>query len=130
VYSNTSQTGQQNARVAVGGSVPTPGVGTPGSGAATRPQNVVDQVVLPPGDGALLGLLPASGQVKTISTYSVLTDQGLSFGVPSPDIATKLGFDVNKLAAVPGNLYHLIPQGPVLDPKQAALPLSYPRSGG
>jgi type VII secretion protein EccB len=129
VYTNT-QTAQQDARVAVGGTVPTPGSGTPNSAVGTRPTNVVDQVVLPPGDGALVGLLPAPGQVKAISTYSILTDQGLRFGVPSLDTATKLGFDGNKLAAVPGNLLHLIPEGPVLDPKLATQPLSYPRSGG
>jgi Type VII secretion system ESX-1, transport TM domain B len=91
---------------------------------------VVDQVVLPPGDGALLGLLPAPNQVKSISSYSVLTDQGLRFAVPSADIAAKLGFDANKVAPVPGNLLHLIPAGPSLDPKLATQPLSYTRSGG
>jgi type VII secretion protein EccB len=128
VYSN-AQSGTQGARVAVGGTVPTPATASasPGSGAA---KGVVDQVVLPPGDGALLGLLPPNGQVTSISAYSVLTDQGLRFAVPSTDIAAKLGFDVKKVAPVPGNLLHLIPQGPTLDPDQAKLPLSYPRSGG
>ncbi|WUV04691.1 type VII secretion protein EccB [Actinoallomurus sp. NBC_01490] len=129
VYSDTAS-GSQDARVAVGGTVPTPAgppSASPGAGAA---KGVVDQVVLPPGDGALLGLLPAPGQVKSISSYSVLTDQGLRFAVPSSDIAAKLGFDVKKVAPVPGNLLHLIPEGPMLDPKQAMQPLSYPRSGG
>ncbi|WP_285620809.1 type VII secretion protein EccB [Actinoallomurus iriomotensis] len=129
VYSDTAS-GSQDARVAVGGTVPTPSgpsSTTPGTGAA---KGVVDQVVLPPGDGALLGLLPAPGQVKSISSYSVLTDQGLRFAVPSADIAAKLGLDGKKVAPVPGNLLHLIPEGPTLDPKQAMEPLSYPRSGG
>jgi type VII secretion protein EccB len=126
VYSNTA-TGSQDARVALGGTVPTPVANstTNGSGGA-----VVDQVVLPSGDGALLGLLPAPNQLKSISSYSILTDQGLRFAVPSADIAGKLGFDVKKVAPVPGNLLHLIPEGPVLDPQQAMKPLSYTRSGG
>jgi type VII secretion protein EccB len=126
VYADT-QNGSQDARVAVGGTVPTPVAGATGTSAAGA---VVDQVVLPAGDGALLGLLPAPGQVNSISSYSILTDQGLRFAVPSADIAGKLGFDVKKVAPVPGNLLHLIPEGPTLDPKQAMQPLSYPRSGG
>ena len=126
VYANTA-TGDQDARVAVGGVVPTP-TGTPGGSAAAK--NVVDQVVLPSGDGSLLGLLPAANQVKSISSYSILTDQGLRFAVPSADIAAKLGFDVKKVAPVPGNLLHLIPEGPPLDPKHAMQTLSFPRSGG
>jgi type VII secretion protein EccB len=127
VYADT-RSGSTDARVAVGGTVPTPAAtASGGSGAA---KGVVDQVVLPPGDGALLGLLPAPNQVKSISSYSVLTDQGLRFAVPSADIAAKLGFDANKVAPVPGNLLHLIPEGPSLDPKLATQPLSYTRSGG
>ncbi len=129
VYSQTAA-GSQGARVAVGGTMPAP-VGTSSGVIHTGASGtVVDQVVLPPGDGALLGLLPAPNQVASISSYSVLTDQGLRFAVPSADIAGKLGFDVKKVAPVPGNLLHLIPEGPALDPKQATQPLSFPRSGG
>jgi type VII secretion protein EccB len=127
VYANTA-TGSQDARVALGGTVPTPTEDpstSSGSSAA-----VVDQVVLPSGDGALLGLLTAPDQVNSISSYSILTDQGLRFAVPSADIAGKLGFDVKKVAPVPGNLLHLIPEGPALDPQQAMKPLSFTRSGG
>jgi type VII secretion protein EccB len=129
VYAD-AQSGSQNARVAVGGTVPTPAESTSATGAAAAAKSVVDQVVLPSGDGALLGLLPAPNQLTSISSYSILTDQGLRFAVPSADIAGKLGFDVKKVAPVPGNLLHLIPEGPTLDPKQAMQSLTYPRSGG
>ena len=129
VYANTA-TGSQDARVAVGGTVPTPTGGSAASNGTGAAGTVVDQVVLPSGDGALLGLLPAPNQLKSISAYSILTDQGLRFAVPSADIAGKLGFDVKKVAPVPGNLLHLIPEGPTLDPQQAMKPLSYTRSGG
>jgi type VII secretion protein EccB len=129
VYADT-QSGSQNARVAIGGSVPTPPGATSAAGVDTAAKSVVDQVVLPSGSGALLGLQSAPGQARSISSYSILTDQGLRFAVPSVDIAGKLGFDVKKVAPVPGNLLHLIPEGPALDPKQATQSLSYPRSGG
>ncbi|MDN3359713.1 type VII secretion protein EccB [Actinomadura sp. DC4] len=128
VYADAGS-GSGAARVAVGGTVPTPAVGASSSGSGAA-GGVVDQVVLPSGDGALLGLLPAPNQAKSISSYSILTDQGLRFAVPSADIAGKLGFDVKKVAPVPGNLLHLIPEGPALDPQQALKPLSYTRSGG
>jgi type VII secretion protein EccB len=130
VYANTA-TGSQDARVALGGTVPTPTADpSTSSGSSGSSGAVVDQVVLPSGDGSLLGLLPAPNQVKSISSYSILTDQGLRFSVPSADIAGKLGFDVKKVAPVPGNLLHLIPEGPSLDPQQALKPLSFTRSGG
>ncbi len=126
VYTNTGS-GSLGARVAVGGTLPDPNAApAPGGTAAGA---VVDQVVLPPGDGALIGLVPAPDQL-TVSSYSVLTDQGLRFAVPSKDIASKLGFDVNKVALVPANLVHLIPAGPALDPNQAKQPVTYPSSGG
>jgi type VII secretion protein EccB len=127
VYANTAA-GDQDARVAVGGVLPTP-TDTPTGGSAAA-KGVVDQVVLPSGDGSLLGLLPTGNQVTSISSYSILTDQGLRFAVPSADIAGKLGFDVKKVAPVPLNLLHLIPEGPGLDPQQAMKPLSFTRSGG
>jgi type VII secretion protein EccB len=127
VYANTA-TGSQDARVALGGAVPTPNADSSTSSGSSAA--VVDQVVLPAGDGALLGLLPVPNQLKSISSYSILTDQGLRFAVPSADIAGKLGFDVNKVAPVPANLLHLIPEGPALNPQQAMKPLSYPSSGG
>ncbi|GAB2853813.1 type VII secretion protein EccB [Actinoallomurus bryophytorum] len=127
VYANTA-TGSQDARVFLGGTVPTPTADPSTSGGSSA--GVVDQVVLPSGDGALLGLLTAPDQVNSISSYSILTDQGLRFAVPSADIAGKLGFDVKKVAPVPGNLLHLIPEGPALDPKQAMQALSFPRSTG
>ncbi|MCO5996126.1 type VII secretion protein EccB [Actinoallomurus rhizosphaericola] len=129
VYADTTR-GSLDARVSVGGTVPPPNQAAPAAAAGTGKVAVVDQVVLPPGSGALVGLLPGANQLNAVSSYSVLTDQGLRFPVPSADVATKLGFDVKKVAPVPANLLSLIPVGPSLDPQQASLPLTYPRSAG
>ncbi|GAA0367072.1 type VII secretion protein EccB [Actinoallomurus spadix] len=134
VYSDTEK-GSLDARVAVGGSIPavTDAANGAASGAANgaaAQANVVDQVVIPPGHGALLGLLPAANQ--PVTGYALLTDQGLRFPVPSADVASKLGLDTKLVAPIPGNLLHLIPQGPTLDPAQATKPVSNPgqQSGG
>lgn len=127
-----SNKGEGNARVALGGTVPelsttSASASTP---ATTSSASLVDQVILPPGDGVLVGLLPGPNQTSAVNTFAVLTDQGQRYAVSSMEIAGQLGFDAKKVALVPGNLLHLIPEGPALDPARARQPVASSRSTG
>ena len=114
--------GSVAARLTVGGSVPYATAG--GSGSVTT----VDQVVLPPGGAALVGVLPGEGQLNAINTWAIVNDAGVSFPLQSKDVVQKLGYDVKNAAPVPKLVTALIPTGPTLDPKAATAPVPPPTS--
>jgi hypothetical protein len=98
--------------------VPSYGVATNGSGG-------VNQVALPPGTGALIGVLggtqPAAGagQAPVVSSYFLLTG-GLRYGLASRSVAAVLGYTLpRQQTLLPAEVAQLIPQGPALDPSNA-----------
>jgi type VII secretion protein EccB len=120
VYSNPASA---SAQLTIGGSLPSPP--TAGAPAAT-----VDQVVLPPGGAALVGILPGPGQVSSINTWSIVNDAGISFPLQNKDVVQKLGYEVKNAAPVPKQVVALIPTGPTLDPKAATNPVPAPSARG
>jgi hypothetical protein len=121
VYAHTAE-GSTDAQLTVGGSLPAAPPGTSG--------NVVDQVVLPPGGAALVGLLPGAGQLNAIKNWFIVNDAGISFPLPSKDTVEKLGYDVKDAAPVPTAVMSLLPTGPLLDPKAATNVVPAPTSHG
>jgi type VII secretion protein EccB len=117
VYSDTAK-GSTRARLTIGSRVPIP---VP-QGAASD-QDHFDQVLLPPGGAVLAGLLPGEGQLGAVQNYSLVTDQGRRFALASGDLLPKLGYDFSEVAPLPAHLLHLIPEGPVLDPAAARMPV-------
>jgi type VII secretion protein EccB len=98
------------AVLTVGGSVPAGGVPTGGAGG-------VDQVALPSGAGALVGVVTAPG--ATVTTYFLVAD-GRRYGLASQDVAAMLGYNLAaQRTLVPANVVDLIPAGPALDPAAA-----------
>jgi hypothetical protein len=91
---------------------------------------VVDQVVLPPGGAALVGLLPGAGQLNAIKNWFIVNDAGISFPLPSKDTVEKLGYNVKDAAPVPTAVMALLPTGPLLDPKAATNVVPAPASHG
>lgn len=116
VYAGT-QNGSAQAEVTVGATmaIPVP--------SARGDQEHFDQVLLPAGGAVLGGLLPGDGQKAFVQTYFLLTDQGRRFPLRSGDQINKLGYGAEDVAPVPGNLVHLIPEGPALDPTVARSPV-------
>ncbi|HEX5497023.1 MAG TPA: type VII secretion protein EccB [Mycobacteriales bacterium] len=113
--------------VTQGGSVPTDDqqAGSVAVGSVTDTGSV-DQVVLPPGGGALAGLVPGSGQAGQVQTYYLITeqgDQGLKFPFRSADLVKTLGYDTSSAVPLPSNLLRLIQEGPILDPVTARTPV-------
>lgn len=123
VYAHTDQ-GSTSAQLSVGGTLPAVPATTSGQGAT------VDQVVLPPGGAALVGLLPGPNQLNAINTWSIVNDAGISFPLSSKDTVKKLGYDIAEAAPIPKAVLALIPTGPTLDPKKAQSPVSAPNAGG
>ncbi|TYB64386.1 type VII secretion protein EccB [Nonomuraea sp. PA05] len=117
VYADTAK-GSVRARLTTGATMPLPkpaNSGGPGH---------VDQVLLPPGGAALAGRLPGEGQAGGINEYSLVTDQGLRFRLASAEVVEKLGYDVTHVAPVPAHVLRLIPEGPLLDPASARMPVT------
>jgi type VII secretion protein EccB len=123
VYGQTDK-GSMTARLTIGGTLPEVQVATNAQG------NAVDQVLLPPGGAALVGLLPGEGQLSAINSWFVVNDAGISFPLPSKDTAKKLGYDTDKAAPIPNSVLSLIPRGPTLDPAAAIKPVQPPKASG
>jgi type VII secretion protein EccB len=103
-------------QVTVGGRVPSGGVATGGSAG-------VDEIVLPPGRGALVGATPQAGQGGAVTYF--LVSGGRRYALASQDVAAMLGYDLPKQSVLlPAGVVDLIPQGPALDPAAAARPVA------
>ncbi|MGP3932343.1 type VII secretion protein EccB [Nonomuraea sp. KM88] len=116
VYADT-QNGSARAKVTVGGTMTIPPPSSRGD------QEHFDQVLMPAGAAALGGLLPGDGQKGSVQTYFLLSDQGRKYPLTSADQINKLGYGAEDVAPMPGNLVHLLPEGPTLDPEAARSPL-------
>ncbi|GAB3987996.1 type VII secretion protein EccB [Actinoallomurus acanthiterrae] len=123
VYSDTDK-GSTSARLSIGGSLPN-------IQATTADQSTtVDQVILPPGGAALVGLLPGPNQLSAINSWYVVNDAGVCFPLSSKDTAEKLGYKVANAAPIPKGVLQLMPTGPTLDPAKARQPAPAPKPNG
>ncbi|MFC6087171.1 type VII secretion protein EccB [Sphaerisporangium aureirubrum] len=117
VYADTAK-GSTRASLTIGGRVAMTAPPTAGG----DPDHV-DQVLLPPGGAVLAGLLPGEGQLASVRDHSLITDQGRRFALASGDVLAMLGYDAAHVAPIPAHLLHLVPEGPVLDPAAARVPV-------
>jgi hypothetical protein len=93
------------------------------TGAGTDGAPVADRVTLPGGRGALVATLLPPGATASGNVY-VVTEQGIKYPLPRADLAkvqASLGFGGVRPVDIPGSMLALIPTGPALDPKVAAL---------
>jgi type VII secretion protein EccB len=84
---------------------------------------VADDVALPGGHGALAATLTPAGAAAPGNLY-LITDQGLKYPIPrtaAAAVQAGLGYSGVTPVAVPGSVLALIPTGPALDPRAAAL---------
>jgi hypothetical protein len=114
-----------------------PGGGAPGILAGARLAGAADAVPTPgrTGQGTLLVdyALVAGGAAALVQaapapdaaggSLHLVTDQGFRYGLPSPEVATGLGFDLGRLVRLPAGLVARLPAGPVLDPAAAVQPV-------
>ncbi len=115
VYQATAAAPPGGGTVTVGGQVPAGGVPAGGRG--------VDQVALPPGKAALVGVVAATSQgpaapEPAITGYFLVTG-GRRYGLASPGVAQVLGYRPGARVLLPAGVLDLIPAGPAFDPALA-----------
>lgn len=106
--------------ISVGGDASKLGTGiqtTQQNGAGTK---LADRVLVPPGEAAVVRALPSD--TATAGAYSVVTDLGLRFPVPSAKALEALGYSETSAVDMPAALVQRIPQGPTLDFAPAMMP--------
>jgi type VII secretion protein EccB len=114
VYTGSATVAPPGPQVTVGGTVPAYAV--PANGSAG-----VNQIALPPGTGALVGVVAGSqaGQTPVVSNYFLVTG-GLRYGLASQSVAGVLGYTLpGQRTLLPAWVTDLVPLGTPLDPNNA-----------
>lgn len=118
VYENAGQ-GQPAGHVTLGGAIPPGALATQAGFGASQ----VDQVVFPPGAGALVGVITRPDQ-RTAATYFLVTGVH-RYALTQAAVAGYLGYELSTQSTLlPVNIASLIPQGPVLDHNKAIQPVA------
>jgi type VII secretion protein EccB len=112
------------AQFTIGGTVPQ-GSPTTGGGA------VVNQVAIPSGYGALVGVAPvaaSTGQAKpTATTWCLLVD-ATRYALPTENTETVLGYQRSNEITLPASVADLVPAGPGLNPAQVTRQVAGPNA--
>jgi ESX secretion system ATPase EccB len=111
VYSGTGAS--LTRQVETGGTMP-PASDSTATGLATG----ISQVALPPGEGALVGAAPGTGQGGGAISYFLVTG-GRRYALSSEGVAAMLGYSLSQAVSLPAGVVDLIPSGPPLDPALA-----------
>lgn len=91
------------------------------TGARTTVGTVLaDLVVVEPGRGAVVESAPAPR--ASGGTLSIVTDLGVRYPVPSPEVLSTLGYAGVRPIRMPASLVSLLPSGRALDPAAARTP--------
>ncbi|WP_344139280.1 type VII secretion protein EccB [Luedemannella flava] len=98
-----------------------PVVGEVRTGGVWQGAVVADVVRVAPGRGAVVEAASAPGAAG--GALAVVTDQGVRYPVPSPDVLAKLGYAGVRPTRLPASLVALLPGGQALDPEAAAKPV-------
>ncbi|MGK5550481.1 type VII secretion protein EccB [Actinomadura kijaniata] len=115
-------TGNSDAKLTIGGTLPTPPPGPQPTGA--------DQLVFPPGSASVAGRVPSPGKADKVDTY-YLVAEGKRFPIKNPETAEKLGYTLpGDAAKVPAGVLDLIAQGQPLDPDKVSINLPLTTQAG
>jgi type VII secretion protein EccB len=106
----------------------TAGARLPVTGAIGTPQQTAEGgllagYVLVEGGSAALVQTVASPEAPG-GAWHIVTDQGVRYALPSPEVALVFGYRPDRRVRVPAGLLALLPAGPVLDPAAAVLPMN------
>ncbi|MFJ6198343.1 type VII secretion protein EccB [Micromonospora sp. NPDC092111] len=100
----------------VGGTLPGADRAAPTGSVSPDGIPLADRIAAPAGRVTVLKLIGSPG------SYSIVTDLGIRYPVPSADALSLLGYPADRALAVPPSLTMLIPTGPTLDPRVAVRP--------
>ena len=88
------------------------------TGSVTRTgTSLADLVAVPAGEVAVVRAM-ASPTAQT-GAYSVVTDIGIRYAVPSPEVLALLGYTTGDAVDLPASLVNRVPPGPTLSPLDA-----------
>jgi type VII secretion protein EccB len=110
----------QSVTILTGGTLPTDGTATDAaedSSASSGFTGLADRVLVPPGKGTVVGLMP--GRDLDPQGYYLITEDGVKYPVPDRQTLAKLGYDGVDPLLVPSPMLRLIPQGPALTTESA-----------
>lgn len=107
--------------VVVGGTFDNLGSGVPTTAQTSGGTSLANRVIVPPGHIALVKPM-ASDTETTGGAYTLVTDSGIRYPVPSAGVLEKLGYTPDEAVPMPASLVLRIPAGPTLNPKNARKP--------
>jgi type VII secretion protein EccB len=114
-------------RLLVGAAFPDTGPGGLTGARTATGTSLADVVAVPPGGIAVVRAM-ASPDAEG-GAYSIVTDQGVRYPVPSADVLGMLGYSAAQAVDMPAGLLNRVPAGPTLSPS-AALAAARPESAG
>ncbi|MDT0304703.1 type VII secretion protein EccB [Streptomonospora wellingtoniae] len=82
-----------------------------------------DLIGIPTGAGGIASAQPIGGTANASSAY-VVTDTPAKYRVSDEEALGSLGYQASDAAQIPTSLLRLLPTGPVLSPKKAAVPVA------
>lgn len=94
----------------------------PTAGRSQAGTRLVDAVVVPPGRIAVVRAVPS--EASPIGAYYLVSDLGLRFPVPSPEVLGMLGYLPTHAVDMPAALVQRLPEGPTLTPEAARQPVA------
>ncbi|EHR48557.1 type VII secretion protein EccB, Actinobacterial [Saccharomonospora marina XMU15] len=106
--------------ISIGGDVSALDAGVQTSAETPAGVRLADRVLVPPGGVAVVRALPSDGSGP--GALSIVTDLGMRFAVPSPDVLAALGYSDAMAVDMPATLVQRIPAGPALNPATALRP--------
>jgi type VII secretion protein EccB len=94
--------------------------GTPTRSRTLTGAVLADQILVPAGHAELIRV--ATGPSAVSGGYFLITDLGIRYAIATDDVLAMLGLTPALAMTVPDSLVRLIPDGPALDPADAAAP--------
>lgn len=107
-------------RVSVGGDPAQFAAAIPTRGRTAGGVSLADRVLVPPGRIEVIRTVP--GSAPDAGAYSIVTDSGIRYPVPSQVVLAYLGYSTVHAVDVPASLVARLPTGPTLDPAAAVEP--------
>lgn len=110
------------ARIVVGGTFPGLGSGIPTGSQSSKGTSLADRIMVPAGHIAVVRAMASDTADDSTGTFTLVTDTGQRFSVPSKQVLGQLGYSESEAVSVPASLLLRVPAGPALTPHAARQP--------
>lgn len=110
------------SRIVVGGSFPGLGSGIQTHSQSSTGTSLADRIMVPAGHIAVVRAMASDTAEDSTGTFTLVTDTGKRFSVPSKQVLAQLGYSESEAVAMPASLLLRVPAGPALTPSAARQP--------